>query len=297
MSKFMFTSLIVLTMLIQNVFASTLPEGAFRGTSDQMILSNNVMALLIQKDNQRPGIHYAVLAEYDRIFLKIPIPFKNTNDVSLGEKLAPVRWVPRMYIYQVEKFSDASDLKFILKPLKINESGEILVNNMARSSTLELKTSGSMVGAKLFRNNNNNQNSAQNEKISFGGALGERLVSTWENYVAGNYGGSVNKTGADYFSDFVNTVLNANGLATFDWLVNGAVEIQGTYQMTEALPKIFRFTPAAADNKSDAKMTSRIGVFIDIMNWKDWNKKTNELLLINPENPEDVGFFYERGQR
>jgi hypothetical protein len=72
--------------------------------------------------------------------------------------------------------------------------------------------------------------------------------------------------------------------------------IKGKYTMTEKLPGMFIFATPKNNNIGDDKVLSRIGVFIDIVNWKSFgiqNFTTDELLMINPENPKDVGFYYE----
>jgi len=294
------TLAVLLSPLVQAV-ATELPEGAFRGKSNQIRkFSNDVMALIIQKDPQATDTYYAVLAHYDRLPLsRLPVSKKGDRDVSWGEKVAIAKWVPRMHIYRVEMLTDRV---FMLKPLTVSASGDIVVKQDAPASMLTLNTAGSLKDARLPRLNNDGQ---VVETIEFGGLLGEKIVSTWEDYVAGDFYGTKRSSGLDYFKDNVNSVLDVNGIATFNWIktkgkkTSGTeqVVIKGRYQMVEKLPKMFTFVATDPENKSDEKMANKIGVFIDIMNWKDWDKLTNELLIINPDDPNDVGFFYERGKR
>lgn len=63
--------------------------------------------------------------------------------------------------------------------------------------------------------------------------------------------------------------------------------------MVEVAPKIFTFKPKGAITKGADKVLSRIAVFVDIVNWKPFFT-TDELLLVNPDDAKDVGFYYER---
>ena len=70
-------------------------------------------------------------------------------------------------------------------------------------------------------------------------------------------------------------------------------EIKGKFDMIETEPKIFTFKAKGAVEKGADKVLTRIGVFIDIVNWKPFFT-TNELLMVNPDDAKDVGFYYQR---
>ena len=62
--------------------------------------------------------------------------------------------------------------------------------------------------------------------------------------------------------------------------------------IAERAPGIFVFTPRGQVTGAN-QVASRVGVFVDIVNWKPFFT-TDELLLINPDDARDLGFYYER---
>ncbi len=254
-------------------FASALPEGAFKGQS-QLLKGNDVMAFLIKKDPANKDRYYAILSEYDRV------PVTHLG----GKKMALTKWVPRMYVYRVDKIAD---LEYTLSPLLVTAAGEIDINTSVKSSTLMLKASNEMNGAELIRND---QKSQVPEKIKFKGVVN----STWEPYVPGKYFGTIDNTGGDYLKKGVNTELFTDFVAKFS-----RNDIFGEFSIAEKAPGLFVFTPQGNNLKGTDKIQGRIGVFVDIVNWKSFGLEkftTEELLLINTEDANDVGFYYERHQ-
>lgn len=116
-----------------------------------------------------------------------------------------------------------------------------------------------------------------------------------EGWVPGDYFGSKDSTGGDYTHKRVNTRLGKDKSADFF-----QQDIVGKFDAVEKAPGMFVFTPrmyiampGAPASKGADKVVSRIAVFVDIVNWKPFFT-TDELLLINPDDAKDVGFYYER---
>lgn len=250
----------VLLLLCVLAFAGPLPDGSYKGHSDYL-KNADVMALIIRGD-------YAVLAEYTRLRFN-PGP----------ERLQIANWVPRLYFYKVEP---AGNLKYALRPQRVNGSGDLendpgyLVANL-----LTLPKKGRLDGAVFQRYDRGS--AFVTEKITFGG----KLSSTWEDYLPGNYFGSKDSTGNDYLHKAVNTVVHEDMKIDFS-----QEDIKGRFSVARKAPGVFTFK-AAGETKGADKVTTRIGVFIDIVNWKPFFT-TDELLLINPDDAKDVGFYYER---
>lgn len=283
-----------LTLTLALVIASanahaSLAEVTITGTSNLVkttVLDPNVMAFIVQHD-AKTGINYAILAEYDR-FSKIPAHFITVPALSLplGEKGAYLTsWVNRMYLYQLDRITSTS---YELKTLKVDNKGDIVVNHDIKANILKLKKADTLVGAEIQRFEKNQAQAVEtivlNNKYP--------ANSTWENMVPGRYFGTNDNTGGDYFKKSVNTNLSEDGV-----LIVNRSEIKGTYQITEKLPKMFTVDTADSKNLGVDKITNRIVVFVDIVNWKGLNIQrftTEELLIINPEDANDVGFYYER---
>lgn len=250
---------------------NALPAGSFKGDSnliDNGLTGNDVMALLIKRDPENKDRSYAILAEYDRVF--------GTN---ITRKTALTKWVNRMYGYRIDKISD---LKYALRPLKVT-GGVIIGDQTVQPDLLTLKKAGTLDGAILMRINR--KTGGLEETVTFQGRVG----STWEKLTSGDYYGTTERSGSAYFSSDINTNVSAQGIVTFD-----QEHIKGEYQLKESVPGMFNFIPTVQSVQLGSdKVIDRIAVFIDIVNWKPL-ATTEELLLINPNDAGDVGFYYER---
>lgn len=266
--KTLFLSLLLASVLASAAQAGPLPEGSFSGSSP-LLHGPDVMAMLIRKDPQNPTAYYALLAEYTRLPY-IPGP----------ERLEIARWVPRLYAYRVEQIGK---LRYSVKPLRVSASGGIETDpRVTTPSVLTLAKAGSMDGAFLERYENGA--ALPIEKVSFKG----KVSSTWETWVTGNYFRSKDPTGGDYLKKDINTVLTKDQVADF-----AHQDVVGKFDATEQAPGLYVFKPKGAIAKGADQVVSRIGVFVDIVNWKPFFT-TDELMLINPDDAKDVGFFYER---
>lgn len=262
------------------------------GTSNLVkttILDPNVMAFIVQHD-AKSGINYAVLAEYDR-FDKVPAHFLTVPVISLklGSKGSYLTsWVNRMYLYQIDRVSSTS---YELKTLKVASNGEIVVDHDVKANLLTLEKADSLMGAKIERFEKNSATAVETIVLN----NTRPANSTWEAIVPGRYFGTNDNTGGDYFKKGVNTNLGEDGLLLVD-----REEIKGSFQLTEKLPKMFTVTSLDSNNLGVDKITNRIVVFIDIVNWKGLGIQkftTEEMMIINPSDAKDVGFYYERHQQ
>ncbi|MBI3289636.1 MAG: hypothetical protein HYZ74_08985 [Elusimicrobia bacterium] len=245
-----------------------LPEGSFGGSSP-LLKGPDVMALLVKKDRVNPTAYYVILAEYTRLPY-IPGP----------ERLEIARWVPRLYVYRAEQ---NGKLSLALKPLRVSAAGEIVADEgYATPGILTLAKKGTLDGAVLTRYEKKSPTIA--ETVTFQG----KVSSTWEDYVPGDYFGSKDSTGGDYTRKDVNTRLSKDKVADFF-----QKDIVGKFDVAEKAPGLYTFKPKSAAVTGGDKVVTRIGAFVDIVNWKPF-MTTDELLLINPDDAKDVGFYYER---
>ncbi|MDP3541298.1 MAG: hypothetical protein Q8T11_02380 [Elusimicrobiota bacterium] len=266
--KNLLRSLVASALLASAAHAGPIPEGSWGGLS-ALLKGPDVMAFLLKADKTNPTAGYAILAEYTRL------PF-----IPGPERLEIARWVPRLYIYRVEQLDK---LRFAVKPLKVSATGGLeLDGGYAAAGELTLAKKGTLVGATLTRYEKGDP--AVAEVVTFDG----KVSSTWEGYVPGAYFGSKDSTGGDYTHKNINTRLGDDKVAEFF-----QSEVKGKFDMTEAAPGIFTFKAKGAIAKGADKVLSRIAVFVDIVNWKPI-MTTDELLLINPDDAKDVGFYYER---
>lgn len=262
MKNFLF-SLTLASALAASARAGAIPEGSWGSTQ---IRKQDVMAMIIKADAGNPTAGYAVLAEYTRL----PIP-------ALPERLRVCNWVPRLYLYRIEQIDK---LRFSLKTVKVGAGGGLEIDATKAVSELALAEKGTLAGARMIRK----ENGQADEQIDWVNRIG----STWENYVPADFFGSHDSTGGDYLHKRVNTRLTEDKVADFF-----QEEIRGKFDMVEVAPKIFTFKAKGAIEKGADKVLTRIGVFIDIVNWKPFFT-TNELLMINPDDAKDVGFYYQR---
>jgi len=265
--KNLLRSLLLAPLLASAALAGPIPAGSWGGASE-LIGGPDVMALIIRQDPTNPTAGYAILAEYTRLPY-IPGP----------ERLEIARWVPRLYIYRMEQLGKD---RFAMKPLRVSAAGEIEVDAAAVAGELSLAKAGTLVGAKMTRFEKGQALPA--ETIAFEG----KVSSTWEGWVPGDYFGSKDSTGGDYTHKRVNTRLGKDKSAEFF-----QQDIVGKFSASEKAPGIFVFTPNGAVAKGLDKVAGRLAVFVDIVNWKPFFT-TDELLLINPDDAKDVGFYYER---
>lgn len=265
--KNLLRSALLASLLASAAHAGPIPAGSWGGASE-LISGPDVMALIVRQDPTNPTAGYAILAEYTRLPY-IPGP----------ERLEIARWVPRLYVYRVEQLGKD---RFAMKPLRVSAAGEIEVDAAAVAGELSLAKAGTLVGAKMTRFEAGQALPA--ETIAFEG----KVSSTWEKWVPGNYFGSKDKTGGDYTHKRVNTRLEKD--LSVDFFQQ---EIVGKYTAAEKAPGMFVFTPNGPVAKGADKVAGRIAVFVDIVNWKPFFT-TDELLLINPDDAKDVGFYYER---
>jgi hypothetical protein len=266
--KNLLRSLLLASVLVSAAHAGPLPAGSWGGASE-LISGPDVMALIIRQDPTNPTAGYAILAEYTRLPY-IPGP----------ERLEIARWVPRLYAYRVEQIGKD---RFAMKPLRVSAAGEIEVDGgYPAAGELTLAKAGTLVGATMTRFEKGKAEAA--ETIAFEG----KVSSTWESWVPGDYFGSKDSTGGDYTHKRVNTRLGKDKSADFFQR-----DIVGKFSAVEKAPGIFVFAPSGPVAKGLDKVAGRLAVFVDIVNWKPFFT-TDELLLINPDDAKDVGFYYER---
>lgn len=236
-------------------------------------LNNDVMSFIVQKDQSQNESYYVIMSEYDRV------PFTN-----MGRRFPLTKWVNRMYAYQMVQIAP---LKYQMNKLVVDAAGDISADANQVMAVLELKSAKSFDGAKLTR-----YVSAQDKNVAEVVVLNGRVGSTWENYVPGDYFGSSDNTGGDYFDKTINTTITIDGVAKLN-----TKKTTGEFSIVEKKPKMFVLKAVSENTRGEDQVLNRIGVFIDIVNWKHLGIKkftTEEFLLINPENASDVGFFYER---
>lgn len=254
-----------------------LPTGSFKGVSG-LIRGADVMALIVQKDPANPNAGWAILAEYDRTIEKGPIRWDRRLPAS--EFFQLTKWIWRLYAYRVEP---AGDKRWSLRPLRVSGAA-VEPDPSYTPGALALAENGTLVGATLTRYEKGSVLAA--ETVTFNGAL----TSTWEDFVPADYFLATDTTGGEYFLKDVNMRLSKDRVADYD-----TADIKGKFDLLSTnIPKVFVLRAQNGEVKGRSKIEGRIGVFIDIVNWKSIRFTTDELLLINPDDARDVGFYYER---
>ncbi len=263
-----FKVLMVALTLVSSLSANAaLQEGAWKGKSEKTagFWDNDVMSLLIRKDPNDSSSYYAVLAEYERW------------PMIRARKAAIVNWVNRIAAYRITQIDPNN---YAMKHLTVSAEGKIVTDEAAGADLLTVSSNGPVI----YRYEKGSSPQKLIETIELKG----KVNSTWEPLVVGRYFGSKDSSGADYRHDEYNMEIFNNNTANFF-----QDDIVGQYAIGEEAPGMFVFKAISASNRGDDKLTNRIGVFIDIVNWKP-HFTSDELLLINPENESDVGFYYER---
>lgn len=252
-----------------------LPEGSVQGKSP-LIKGADVMAFVYQKDPNAQDAGWAIVAEYDRTIEKGPIWWDRR--LPAPERIQLTKWIWRLYAYRVEP---AGDKRYALKPLSVNGT-TVGVDASQTPGLLALKKDGTLDGAVLTRYDRGS--AMPNETITLGGWLS----TTWEGFVPGNYFLATDTTGGEYFLKSINMTLSKDRVADYK-----TKEIEGRFDLLDTtVPKLFVLR-AQNGAKGASKIEGRLAVFIDIVNWKPVFT-TDELLLINPNDARDVGFYYER---
>ena len=251
----------------------SLPEGSWEGTSPQVIGRKDRMVMQFKRDPQNPQGYYASLSEYSR---RLPAWLG-----QLAPGLQMTSWVPRMYPYYItHKGNDVYEVR----PMHVGANGDIEPNPNAKASTLKLSPNG-MKGAELTRCDKD----GKEEKISFHGG---KAVTTWEKNIVGKYFLAIDRSGGEYFEKGVNAEVTKAGVLTLD-----THHLGGSYKVKPQAGGLFFTLEPMAPHQLGANAAKKfIGKGMDIVNWKPF-RTTIEILLMNPENPRDVKFFYERHNR
>lgn len=256
----------VLSAVLASAASASVPEGSWNGSS-ALTHGPDVMAFIVRQDKKNPTAGYAVLAEYTRL------PF-----IPGPERLEIARWVPRLYAYRLEQ---KAPLTFTVQPLRV-DAGEIVPDaGYAALGELTLAKKGTLDGATLTRYEKTGKTPA--EVVTFNG----KVSSTWEDYVPGNFFRSKDPTGGDYLKKDINTRLGKDKVGEFFQL-----DFAGKFDFLEKIPGLWVLKAKGPVTGVD-QAAGRIGVFIDIVNWRPFFT-TKELLLINPDDAKDVGFYYQR---
>lgn len=259
-------------MTISTADALSLKEGVYRGRSSR----GHTLTLLLREAPDNKESFNAVLAQY-------LYPVFN-DEVAFA--------VPRMYAFRIDRSTDVN--AYIMRPLIVDNQNEIIVNSEAKASSLKITIDkkGKLVPIIMLQ-----RNMKKAEKIT----LNRKPHSTWEDYVYGVYTeGNV----LDYFFD-TETALLLPKSSTISDVEETAIfknkKTTGEYKIRESqnAPGMFVFTKENENVQGADRVEKKIGVFIDIVNWKHKKepKTTDELLLINPSKPKDVIIYYEKEKR
>lgn len=269
-----------------------LPEGAFIGQSDSHAVDHDDMVLQLRKDPDGPG-YYAILSEYSRNGLlagRENDRFRLTDDVL------------RMQTFYIEH---ASAGRYLARPLRGTSDGELVIDREADPSVLDINAHGSMSGARFHLRPQ--QGDARIEQIEFDGELS---VTSWEPFRPERYYLSMNPGASDYlFNDDHNTVFSNRGTEEEpDYRVSFDVQdrdpdddvesprIEGQFRAVETGPGVFVMAPEDSSSPGARLIAGKLLVFFDLVNWKP-HMTTNEALIIDPNDPSNVYFFYERHDR
>ncbi len=279
------TQVVILAALtsFSTVSQADIRENGYKGLSSLTpFYSNHVMSLLIKKDTTADSkSYYAILSEYDIL--------GGTDIVAkLGlsrSRHGITKWINRIYAYKVEEV--VANVEYRMLPIFVSPTGEIETREDITASVLKLGEKGTLEGAVISRFDTKSNSVV--ETIRFDGS---DVGSSWEKFIAGKFLGTHKSSGLDYFKNEYNMEITNDRVVHF----NQVNEITGDFNLNEKVPDmLFTMTPksSASEITGLEHVENRIAFFLDIVNQKP--RKTNdEILLINPTNPEDIGFYYER---
>lgn len=255
--------------------APTLPIGSFEATSPQLSGRKDRLVLQVERDPEHTQGYYATLSEYTR---QIPAFLGR-----LVPSLQMTSWVPRIYPYYVTYLGN--DI-YQLHVLRVAEDGSLKTASDAAASRLKLgEGTNPMRGAVLTRLDKDDRA----EEILFDGT---ESVSTWERDIVGNYFLAIDRSGGEYFEKGINATVTSDMMMRLD-----TDHLMGDYSIrNHAGGLLFTLVPVKSRQLGSSIAKTLIGKGIDIVNWKPF-RTTIEILLINPDNPRDVKFFYERHDR
>lgn len=271
-----------------------LPEGAFIGRSNNQSEESEAhddMVLQLRRDPNGPG-YFAVLSEYSRS--------PTANFLFSSDRGRLTDDVLRMQSFYIEHDERGRYQAF---PLTGNTDGELVVDRDATPHVLQINRSGDMAGARFFLRPSTD---TRMETVEFDGSLS---VSSWEPFRPERYFLSMTPGAADYGSDSVNSTFSNWGTEENpDYRVQFSVtdrdpsdgvdvpHIEGTFQAVEQGPGVFVMVPTDPNSPGVEHIAGRLLVFFDLVNWKPF-MTTNEAFIIDPADPTNVFFFYERHNR
>jgi hypothetical protein len=268
------------------------------------------------------GSYHAVLLEYVNLLKMAPKYVASNKLPKLSNKIGYLNQITRkIAIYKVVPTQDP--LTFEMQSLKVS-GDDIVVEVSDKPRLLILSESQDqehpLVGAKITQST-----SSQAKEIYFPGDKDKqdhgvqyslakftyekvKLDSTWrKSYLPGPYLSQYGRK-----TDVVLELNQSGNVGMADFKINPAMAnmpaekrrkmftnpksafINGQYQAIEPRDGMFLFVKENRSERSDRNVKGRVGLFIDIFDAsKSLNQDVVELVLIDPENPEDFHMYYE----
>jgi len=309
-----------------NLTGAYLGEGLFQKSRTTGV-QRPAMRFYLEQSPDEVSAYYGVLVEYPDLLTMAPQYIATQNAPVLNKaigylnrisaQISAYKLVPgersgtyNMYnlIVQNGKIAPTSDIAMILT-LDLNASG----SNPLAGATM----SGNSEGEIFFPKDNSGNNPTSQSKISdllvttqyklakLIYSLGH-LASTWR----GNWGDLEGSYLSQYgrFKDGVLELysesdrrkanfIKSNRTKQYEFTNPKSAFIEGDYDVSEPIPKMYLLTTTReANTASDAEMTPRIGLFLDVFDGsapEAGSHLVTELAFINPEDPKDFLMYYE----
>ena len=268
------------------------------------------------------GSYHAVLLEYVNLLKMAPKYVASNKLPKLSNKIGYLNQITRkIAIYKVVPTDDAG--VYDMLDLRVaNDDIVAVTSGSPRQLILSEDQDGEhpLVGARITPSNK-----SQAKEIYFPGDKDKRdhgmqyslakftyekvkLDSTWrKTYLPGPYLSQYGRK-----NDVVLELSQSGDEGMADFKLNPAYSgmsaekrrkmftspksafINGQYQAIEPLDGMFLFVKENRSERSDRNVKGRVGLFIDIFDAsKSLNQDVVELVLIDPQNPEDFHMYYE----
>ncbi len=283
------------------------------------------MRLYLDRSQNEGDVYYGVLVEYDQL-LNMAAPYLASQKAPVLNKVVGYldKIATRISVYKLVPNGKAGGYEMHNIEAR---NGQLIVDS-AVSMTLNLKNgiSNPLLGATITGNadgeivfpDGNDDKGGLFSKISNAMSLTQyelakvvykkgHLASTWRGNWENLEGSYLSEYGR--FKDGVLELYSQNDQKKMKFVKSNTTEakyftnpksgsIQGDYAVLEPIPKMYILVPAdgRAPTASDAEMTNRIGLFLDVFDGsapEAGSHLVTELAFTAPRDPKDFMMYYE----
>jgi hypothetical protein len=290
-------------------------------------LHRPAMRLYLESVQGEADSYYGVLLEYDKLF-SMAAPYLASQKAPALNKVVGYldKIATRISAY---KFVPGANGTYNMHNLEVHNEQIVPAtavsmvlnfnpNNTERNLRAGAFITGNREGQILFPGHKQNSgvvteladlfNITQYELATFTYKIG-KLASTWRGNWKDLEGSYLSEYGR--FTDGVLELYSQNGQPKSKFIKTNTTKakyftnpksasIEGDYNVIEPIPKMYILVPTQrAHTASDAEMTGRIGLFLDVFDGsapEAGSHLVTELAYTNPQDPEDFMMYYEHPQ-